>query len=401
MLYGILAPVKHDVAIIGAGLTGLSLAVALAGAGRRVAVIDARPAAPPLAGGEFDPRIYAISPASVDWLTSIRAWQALDAARIAPVYDMQVAGDGEGGLASSLELSAYRAGIGELCTIVEERELARVLSSAAGFATGIELIRPAVPASLVLETGQAALSLADGRVVEAALVVACDGGNSWAREAAGIDADIADYVQTAIVANFECEQPHRNRALQWFRTEDDGSSSVLAWLPLPGDRIGIVWSLEAGRAQAMLALDPAGFAHRVAEAGAHALGALAPCGERAQFPLRNLRARRLISTRFALAGDAAHVLHPLAGQGLNLGFGDCAALVRALDGARDCGDALRLRSYERERKAALLEMHAVTHGLARLFSFRHPALRALRNVGLNLSGRLPVIPRLIVRGAIR
>ena len=398
-----LASVKFDVAIVGAGLTGLSLAFALALAGRRVAVIDARAATPAQArapGEAFDPRVYAISPASARWLSELHIWQALDPARTSPVYNMRVSGDGAGNLASRIDLSAYKSGVGELCTIVEESELARVLAAAAGFAPGISLLRPAHAVQLRTESNGAMLTLADGRVIEVELVVACDGAQSWTRAAAGIEVDAIAYGQTAIVANFDCAHAHHGRALQWFRHEGDGATSVLAWLPLPGRRVSIVWSLDTVTSDRMIAMDDGEFARAAAAAGGNVLGDFTLCGKRATFPLCNQRARALAGARVALAGDAAHLIHPLAGQGLNLGFGDCAALARGLAGARDCGAPGLLRAYERERKAALLEMHAVTHGLARLFASRHPALRALRNIGLNLSARLPVVPQLIVRAAL-
>jgi len=396
--------VKYDVAIIGAGLCGMSLALALAGAGRRVAVVDAREAR--LAGrlpidAPFDTRIYAISPASADWLAQSRVWGSLDPARVAPVYDMQVFGDDARMSAAGLSLSAYRAGIAQLCTIVEEGELARGLGNAARFAPNLDILRPAAALRLCFEDAAAGVELADGRRVEADLIVGADGGGSWARVEAGIAVDTIDYGQTAIVANFDCAKPHRNRAAQWFRQEDDGTSGILAYLPLPDDRISIVWAVAASRAARLMALDESAFARRVEEAGMHALGALSPAGSRAAFALRNQRARRLVAPRFALVGDAAHVLHPLAGQGLNLGFGDCAELFKRVTGARDCGDFAALRAYERARKAAIADMHALTHGLARLFASGHPLVRSLRNIGLNLVGRAPVLPQLLVRSAIR
>jgi ubiquinone biosynthesis UbiH/UbiF/VisC/COQ6 family hydroxylase len=394
---------NYDVAIIGAGLSGLSLGLALSQAGRRVAVLDTRPAQTfdPLPEGSFDARIYAISPASARWLEGSRLWSALDATRTAPVYDMQIHGDAAVTLVPGLTLSAYRSGIGELCTIIEERELARVMASAARFATGLEFLRPVQVVAMSGDEDAARLSLADGRVITAQLVVGADGARSWARERAGIAVDTFDYHQTAVVANFACGKPHHNIASQWFRVEADGASGILAWLPLPGNRISMVWSVSTAFAQELMALEGQVLAERAALAGLNKLGAFACVGEPAAFPLRNQRARRLIGSRFALVADAAHVLHPLAGQGLNLGFGDCAALCAVLAGARDCGDPLALRTYERARKAALAEMHAVTHGIARLFSLDHPVARGLRNFGLNLVGRLPVIPRMIVRGAIR
>ncbi len=395
---------KYDVAIIGAGLSGMSLAVALAGAGRRVAVVDARAARPVAhadAATSFDTRIYAVSPASSDWLALSRVWGSLDPARILPVYDMQVYGDDARLSAAGLSLSAYRSGIASLCTIVEERELARVLDSAARFAPSLDILRPVAALRLRFGAAAAGIDLLDGRCVEADLIVGADGGASWARDAVGIAVDTIDYGQTAIVANFDCAKPHRNRAAQWFRREEDGSCGILAYLPLPGDRMSIVWSVTASQAARLMALDGLAFALQVAEAGMHSLGPLVPAGPRGTFALRNQRARRLVAPRFALVGDAAHVLHPLAGQGLNLGFGDCAELFRRLSGARDCGDFATLRAYERARKAALADMHALTHGLARLFASGHPVARGLRNAGLNLVGRAPVLPQLLARSAIR
>ena len=404
---------KHDIIIVGAGLAGMSLALALAGQRRSVLLLDAKPAPAIAVAADYDQRIYAVSPAGAAWLKQVRAWQALDAARITPVYDMHIQGGEEkfvpplppplsspGG--AGLHLSAYRAGIGELCTIVEEREMMRVLQDAVGYAPGVELLRPVEPASLQTGADAVLLTLADGRAFEAQLIAAADGARSWVRGAAGIATDDIPYGQTAVAANFHTEKPHFNSASQWFRDEPAiGSSSILAWLPLPGQQISIVWSAPDALASELMAMPPDALAHRVAEAGGNALGALRPAGVPASFPLRNQRAGSLIAPRVALVGDAAHVVHPLAGQGLNLGFGDCAELARVLDGALDPGAHLTLRRYERARKAAILELHGLTHGLQRLFSSQAPLVRTLRNAGLNFTGRLPVIPELLVRLATR
>jgi 2-polyprenylphenol 6-hydroxylase len=405
---------QQDVIIVGAGLAGLSLALALTAQGRRVLVLDAKPApALPPAAAEFDQRIYAISPAGAAWLQSVRAWQALDASRLTPVYDMRIHGDAAvlpltGQAAQGLHLSAYQAGVAELCTIVEEREMLRALLAGVGFAPNLSIWRPVQLVGLQRNDASATLELADGRKVSASLIVAADGAQSWVREAAGIATDVVDYAQTAVVANFTTEKPHCNQASQWFRQEApagatsiQGPGSILAWLPLPGQQVSMVWSAPTALAEELMGLSPQELAARVAAAGGGLLGSFAPAGAAASFPLRNRRAERLIGSRVVLVGDAAHVVHPLAGQGLNLGFGDCAELARVLAGARDPGDHLTLRRYERARKAAILEMHALTHGLQRLFSSQVPALQTLRNLGLNLTGQLPVLSRMLAQHATR
>ncbi|HEY4375354.1 MAG TPA: FAD-dependent oxidoreductase [Burkholderiales bacterium] len=400
----------HDVLIVGAGIAGLALALSLSRAGRRVLVLDARTGAEKGAPPEetFDQRIYAIGPGNAAWLDELRIWSAIDPARLTPVYDMRVYGDlpasrvlplaaGEDGL----HLSAYRSAIGELCWIAEEREIARALEAAAGFAAHLTLLRPAEPVLMLQKPDRVQLRLADGRQLEARLLVAADGAQSWVRSAAAIDTQVIDYQQAAVVANFHAGQAHHNCAYQWFRREPDGSGGVLAWLPLPRGQVSMVWSVTDARARELLALDGEALAAEAAAAGGNALGDFRLAGKPASFPLKNLRAEHLIAPRIALVGDAAHVVHPLAGQGLNLGLEDARALAAALAGRRDCGEHLGLRAYERARKAAILEMHAVTHGLTRLFGPAHPGLRAIRNIGLNLAARLPALPQLIARHAAR
>ena len=203
---------SDNVIVVGAGLAGLTLALSLAAQRRRVLVMDARAALKlPPAGVEFDQRVYAISPASVDWLKSIRVWQNMDAARVTPVYDMRVHGDAPGAARlpwlngdaqDGLHLSAYRAGVGELCHVVEERELLRAVEGAVRYAAEIELMRPVSLTSLQRESDGVRLTLADGRVLEAALIVGADGARSWVRAAAGMAMDETPYSQTAVVANF-------------------------------------------------------------------------------------------------------------------------------------------------------------------------------------------------------
>jgi ubiquinone biosynthesis UbiH/UbiF/VisC/COQ6 family hydroxylase len=208
------------------------------------------------------------------------------------------------------------------------------------------------------------------------------------------------YAQTAVVANFASEQAHRGRAFQWFLPD----GGVLAWLPLPGRRISMVWSAPEPLAQELLALEGDALAERVASAGARALGALAMITSPLCFPLSLLRLPLVIAHRLALVGDAAHGVHPLAGQGVNLGFGDASALCSILverGAVRDPGSSLLLQRYARRRLEPVFAMQGVTDGLVRLFGSRSPVVGALRNRGMSLVGSLGPLKRLLAQPALR
>jgi ubiquinone biosynthesis UbiH/UbiF/VisC/COQ6 family hydroxylase len=244
------------------------------------------------------------------------------------------------------------------------------------------------------------LTLTDGRRFSARLVVGADGLHSWVRQAAGIVAEPRSYGQQGVVANFDCELAHHGCARQWFRTD----GGVLAWLPLPGRRMSIVWSAPDAQAHELLALSHDAFTARVAEAGANVLGALRMITPPAAFPLQSLRLPTSIAHRMALVGDAAHGVHPLAGQGVNLGFGDAQALAGVLAERGPVGDAgapILLERFARRRAEPVLAMHTVTDGLVRMFGPRAPWLKTLRNVGLSAVDRLPIIKRALAQSALR
>jgi ubiquinone biosynthesis UbiH/UbiF/VisC/COQ6 family hydroxylase len=228
--------------------------------------------------------------------------------------------------------------------------------------------------------------------------VAADGAESWTRSAAGIDVRFDPYDQLGVVANFATELPHRGTAFQWFRPD-----GVLAWLPLPGNRISMVWSAPEERGRELLALDPAALCARVAEAGGRRLGALQLMTAPAGFPLRLMRAPRSVAPRLALIGDAAHTIHPLSGHGINLGFQDARVLASVLcdkPAHVDCGDLALLRGYERARKEEIVTLQTVTDSLHDLFGPASGPLAKLRNIGLNLTNTLPVVKNLLVRYAL-
>jgi ubiquinone biosynthesis UbiH/UbiF/VisC/COQ6 family hydroxylase len=386
-----------DVAIVGAGLVGLALAPALAPTGLRVALADrAAIRAPdePAPGADWDARIYAISPGSAAFLQSIGAWQALSRDRIQPIEAMRVEGD-DGGV---LNFSAYEQGERALAWIVEERALRAALVPLV-HAAGVAIEAPSAFTALGWADAAAVLQRADGTPLSARLVVGADGVRSWVRQAAGIAVTPKPYGQTAVVANFACERAHHGRAWQWFRAD----GAILAWLPLPGRRISIVWSAPEREAQELLGEPPAALAARVAAAGGHALGALECITPAAGFPLQLVRVPTVVATRLALVGDAAHGVHPLAGQGVNLGFGDVetlAAVLRDRGPVADPGAALLLERYARRRAEPVAAMQAVTDGLARLFGTPAPWARRVRNLGLAAVERLPLAKHLLVHSAL-
>ena len=374
---------------------GACLAVAARGLRTAVVSHERRVAAPSRSGALdaplFDARVYALSPGNVAFLRQLGVWQRIPAERVEPVLAMRVFGD-DG--RSSLEFDAYRAGVPELAWIVEDSALQDALWQA----LQAEVLAPAECERL--ETGEktAVLTLRDGRRVTSALVVGADGANSFVRRAAGIAITEKGYGQAAVVANFHCEKEHRGVAHQWFQ-----GGPVLALLPLPGAQVSMVWSLPASRAESVAALPADALCREVEAASRGALGKLSLSTPPRQYPLRQLRAQRLVQQRVALVGDAAHVIHPLAGQGLNLGLQDAQALAEVLAGrepGRDPGELRLLRRYERVRAEPILAMNAVVDGLFRLFGSEGGRWSRLRNAGLNLTDRFPVLKNLLIRQAM-
>jgi 2-polyprenylphenol 6-hydroxylase len=281
---------------------------------------------------------------------------------------------------------------------LESRHLQAMIWDALRGDPDLSLHCPARCASLEAGDAGAKLVLDDGQCLEARLVVGADGRDSWVRAQAGIEGAPAPYHQMGVVANFEIEIPHRGVARQWFR--QDG---VLALLPLPGNRVSMVWSTWDERAGELAGLEPEALCAQVQDASGNATGNLALLTPAAAFPLRLLRLKTCIGRRIALIGDAAHNVHPLAGQGVNLGFRDArelAAVLRARGAQPDCGHPALLRRYERGRREDVLALQFTTDGLQKLFNNAYPALAPLRNWGLRLTDRLSPVKKLLVQRAL-
>lgn len=389
---------QYDVVIIGGGLVGASLAAALKNSGLALALVEAgsAPAIEDDSGstGNWDSRIYAISPGSRTFLEQSGAWQRLDPRRVAPVEEMRVFGDSD----AELKFSAYQMGVPELACIVENRHLQAALWQGLQSQDNLDFIHPARCAALALGEDAARLTLEDGREFGAKLIVGADGRDSWVRNQAGISAAPVDYQHHGVVANFSCELPHRGIAHQWFAPD-----GILALLPLPGNRLSMVWSVTPEKSAELTSLTDEALCAQVAAASQHTLGKLQILTPAAAFPLRLLVLPHISAKRVALIGDAAHNMHPLAGQGVNTGFRDARQLAELLidrGGCTDSGDAQLLRRYDRKRREDIYSMQSTTYGLKKLFCNDDPLLRTLRNLGLNATNHLIPLKKLLMQHAL-
>lgn len=383
---------SFDVIIVGGGLAGTALALALQRSGLKLALVQS--ALPAASDEGWDSRIYAVTPGNADFLRSLGVWDGLDAERIAPIHAMHVWGDSAPPQQKpSLAFDAYAAGLPALGYIAEERLMQAGLWHALD---EVEVYAPAVSQHLEQTADVVRLTLNDGRQLTAKLLVGADGGNSWVRQQAGITVNSTPYKQQGVVANFATENPHHQIARQWFRRD-----GILAWLPLPGQRMSMVWSAFDAQAEYLMGLSAEALCAEVAEAGGHALGALQLITPAAAFPLVMQRNQAMIAPRVALVGDAAHRVHPLAGQGINLGWRDVQVLAATLAEHRhDAGAWACLRRYERARKADVLAMQGVTYALQQLFNNDDPVLGWARNLGLNAVNHIGPLKRMLMAQAV-
>lgn len=387
---------KFDMIVIGGGLVGASLVAALKDSGLKMALIEPHASIPLPQDDSWDSRVYAISPGSAAFLQELGVWQLMEAERLAPVYEMAVFGDDN---AAHVNFSAYEIGIPELAFIAENRQLQtavwEVLKSSN---ENLHIFCPAKCTAITWQESHVEVQLDDGSQLEAALVVGADGVNSWVRKQAEIDVSRHAYNQIGVVANFSTERSHRQIAHQWFRRD-----GVLALLPLPDKRVSMVWSTTEDHADFLRNLSADELCHRVEEAASHTLGKLQLITPPVGFPLNFVHVDKLIKPRLVLIGDAAHGIHPLAGQGVNLGLRDTrelAAILNARGMRTDCGDFMLLRRYELARKEDILALELVTDGLQKLFNNSNPTLARLRNLGLEITNRLPLIKNRLMQHAL-
>ncbi len=363
-------PKLVDVAVVGRGPIGAAAALMAEQAGLSVAWLGREPATPVQSSSGWDARVYALSIAARAVLSELRVWDALERSRIAPVYDMRIYPAGANPV--ELHFGAYEGNTEALAWIVEGSNLNTGLRRAIDFsrvqlvAANLQAIELATSTAVADHLGNPVwLRLDDGSRLQTRLVIGADGADSLTRSLAGLAFSAHDYSQTAVVANFAISRPHADCALQWF-----GDHGVLALLPLPGQQCSMVWSAPHKLAAELMALDALTLSARVQHTSGGALGALQTLSSPASFVLRRIDVPQMVTNRIALVGDAAHVIHPLAGQGMNLGFADIQALgkvLRARESYRDPGDRLLLRRYERSRKEAVRAMTLATDGLHRIF----------------------------------
>jgi 2-octaprenylphenol hydroxylase len=386
---------RQHIAIVGGGMVGSALACALADAGFRVTLLEARAPQPRADWSDFDLRVSAITRASRRIFDNLGAWPAMAAERVTPYREMHVWDAGGRG---EIHFDSAELGEAELGHIIENRVIAAALWQRAG-ELGVERRVPCTVAAMELHERGATLSLDDGSELAADLLVAADGANSSIRELAGIGLQVNDYRQQGLVATVKTPAGHHDTAWQRFLPE-----GPLALLPLGPAHVSIVWTVSPEQAEELLSLDETEFNGRLTADSDGRLGNLAVVGPRAAFPLIRRHAETYVGPGLALVGDAAHTIHPLAGQGVNLGLLDAAELADVLAAARvarrPLGALATLRRYERARRGDNLAMQRAMDGFKYLFGDVPAPLRLVRNLGLGLADRAGPIKREFARAAM-
>jgi 2-octaprenyl-6-methoxyphenol hydroxylase len=389
---------NSDILIVGGGLNGPALALALAGGGLSVTIIDALPLET-LKGDKFDGRAYALALATRRMLAALGLWDALEL-NSQPILNI-IASDGrpgEGAAPYSLHFDHREIEEGPMGHMLEDRYLRRTLLTALAAHPDITTINERSVVAQSTDETKATVTLDSGETLSARLLIGCDGRDSGTARRAGINRTGWGYGQTGLVAAIAHEKPHNGIAHQFFMP-----SGPLGILPLPGNRCSIVWAESSERAAAVNALPEAEYLAELRPAFGDFLGDIRLEGARFSYPLKLTVANSFIADRLALVGDAAHGMHPLAGQGLNMGLRDVAALSEVLILARrrgeDIASLLVLARYQQWRRFDTTAMALATDGINRLFSNDNPLLRATRDLGLGLVNSWPSLRRGLIRQA--
>lgn len=384
-----------DIVVVGAGVVGAATALGLARAGLRATLVEARMPAAWDAAAAPDLRVYAIAPASSDLFETLGVWPRIAAARAQPYREMRV---WDAAAAGELHFRAADAGGALLGHIVEQNLIQHVLWQALQHESNVEIRCPARVAGVTQDDNGVEIELDDGSHLRAQLVLAADGAESPLRTLAGIDVSERDYAQRGVVGFVRSDLPHADTA--WQRFQPGGP---LALLPFTDGLASIVWTLPAAEAERVLALDDTAFGDAVTRAFDARLGTLKAASPRAAFPLRMRLAQRYVFERLVLVGDAAHVVHPLAGQGVNLGLADAAELIALLRAAREAGRSIAaarlLRRYERSRRSENTLAARTFDGLERLFGSDAVLPTLLRGPALGLVDRVAPLRRFFLRHA--
>ncbi|MBU3555856.1 FAD-dependent monooxygenase [Polynucleobacter sp. UB-Piko-W3] len=396
-----------DVVVVGGGIAGKACALGLAQLGLNTIEIapDLGQTVPTPEGLQWGQRIYAFSPSTQKLLAHLQIWDALDHSRMQSVRDMRIYGD-RGEKHDQLHLSAFEAGVPQLAWIGESNLIEHTLDQASRFQNKLERVIDVIE-KIEVDANGGTLHLKNGGAIRAQIIIAADGANSPIRSELGIAASEESYSQNAVVANWTCTYPHLETAFQWFLPGGD----IVAMLPLPGKQVSMVWSTSAEHAADLLKLNQAQWQDRFASIANGAigkqLGELTLNSTPAAFPLRKIQAKRFIgpesTPKVVLIGDAAHVMHPLAGQGLNLGLRDVAVLLNILgkrESFRSPGDTVLLRRYERQRQGDTSVLLWVTDKLKKLFSASSNTERQLRNWGLGLVNKSHFIKQRLIERAL-